>query len=168
MKDRTDLLNLVNELDCKCGVELGVANGPYSDDILRITQIKLFSIDRWSDHHGEDEYQYVIERLKQYGDRSVIIRATFEDALSQFDDSSLDFVYIDGYAHNAQEGGKTLTDWWPKLRSGGIFSGHDYDKRQWLENKKAVDKFITIHKLQLHVTKDTQRDVFRSWFTIKP
>jgi len=166
IKDRTDLLNLVNELNCKCGVELGVANGYYSNDILRITPIKLFSIDRWSDHHGEDEYQHVIEQLKQYGDRSVIIRSTFDDALSQFDDSSLDFIYIDGYAHTAQEGGKTLSDWWPKLRDGGIFSGHDYD-RQWLENTKAIDKFIATHKLQLQTTRDTQTDRFRSWFTIK-
>lgn len=28
-----------------------------------------------------------------------------------------DFVYIDGYAHTGEENGKTIIDWWRKVRT---------------------------------------------------
>lgn len=149
VKDRLDLLNLINELEYDgCGVELGVAKGSYSNHILQVTKLKLFSIDRWSDHHGEDQYQETIELLKQYGDRSTIIRKTFHDAVIQFQDASFDFIYIDGYAGEGQENGETLADWWPKLRSRGLFSGHDYSKR-WSVTISIVNQFLQSHNLTI-------------------
>ena len=47
------------------------------------------------------------------------------DALGDFKDRSLDFVYIDGL-HDFDNVMMDLIGWNRKVRSGGIISGHDY------------------------------------------
>jgi hypothetical protein len=52
-----------------------------------------------------------------------------EDSLSvskKFKDNSLDFIFLDGYS-NANEVETDLNVWYPKLKNGGLFSGHDWD-----------------------------------------
>jgi predicted O-methyltransferase YrrM len=153
------------------GVELGVAGGAYSDTLLRLGKLRhLYSIDRWSDHHDQAEYERAKELLSQHRRRSVILRTSFSEAVKAFTDGSLDFAYIDGYAHEGQEGGKTLADWWPKLRSGGIFAGHDYSPR-YPATVKAVDEFAAAHGLTVNVTDAGTGGVFDSepsWWVVKP
>ena len=55
-----------------------------------------------------------------------------------------DFIYIDAYAGSGQDNGKILNDWWPKLKSGGIFAGHDYDVK-WPATIQAVDQFCAFN-----------------------
>ena len=161
-KTRADLAGIFSGV----GVELGVAAGDYSESILRNPAVtRLYSVDRWSDHHNEAEYQRACNRLAVFGPRSVIVRDTFEGAACGFADASLDFVYIDGYAHTGQESGKTLADWWSKLKPGGIFAGHDYSCRQYPQTVSAVDAFAVQHGLCLHVTAGEE---LPSWATIKP
>jgi hypothetical protein len=150
------------------GVELGVAAGAFSEIILKQGRIRqLWSIDRWSDHHGISEYFEASKRLSRAGQGRVLtLRSTFSEALPLFNDESLDFVYIDGYAHTGQEGGATLRDWWAKLKPGGIFSGHDYHPR-WAATVKEVDRFAEAHSLQVSTTA-ASGDEFPSWFLIKP
>ena len=148
---------------CGCGAELGVAAGSYSACILRNPAVtRLYSVDRWSDHHDAAEMRRACESLSAFGDRSVVLRSTFADAAAQFADGSLDFVYVDGYAHTGQDGGRTLRDWWPKLRVGGIFAGHDYCET-YRPTMEAVDKFCQEHELPLHVTSEE----LPSWVTVK-
>ena len=98
------------------GVELGVAKGAFSELILRTPRVqRLWGIDRWTDHHDSSEYVEASQRLAKVGHgRSLLLRLTFEEALPHFIDEALDFVYIDGYAHTGQEGGKTIEQWWRK------------------------------------------------------
>lgn len=145
--------------------ELGVAAGEYSAILLERGRVDvLYSIDRWADHHDEAEMRIAQERLAKFQSRSRIIRATFADAVKDFDDEMFDFLYIDGYAHTGQDGGRTLRDWWPKLRSGGIFAGHDYSP-QFQPTIDAVDAFAAEHGLTIRLTMD---DALPSWWTIKP
>jgi predicted O-methyltransferase YrrM len=152
----------------RTGVELGVAAGHYSAEIAEHVTM-LWSIDRWSDHHGTAEYLRAVKRLDRSNVR--VVRATFEEALALFPDGSLDFVYIDGYAHTGQEGGKTLEQWWPKLRSGGTFAGHDYHPR-WQLTVDAVDAFMQARELDFWITQEVPdeelRTGFPSWWCIKP
>lgn len=123
------------------GIELGVASGYFSETILRNIEVsRLYSVDRWSDHHDNSEYILCASRLSRFGCRSVMMRMDFSDAIIHFPDNFFDFIYIDAYAHEGQQGGKLLDDWWPKLKVGGIFSGHDYDEK-WPLTVKAVDRF---------------------------
>lgn len=67
------------------------------------------------------------------------------EALAQFPDRSLDFVYIDGnhkYGHVAMD----LTEWSQKIKKGGVISGHDYyyeiERRANRAVRPAVDGFV--------------------------
>lgn len=152
------------------GVELGVAAGEFSAVILRNKRCKrLWSIDRWSDHHGAEEYRKASAELSRISQgRCVPLRMTFSEAAGTFPDGSLDFIYIDGYAHTGQENGQTLEQWWPKLRQGGIISGHDYHPK-YQKTIDAVDAFVAKHKLALHLTEEGHgSDAFPSWWAVKP
>lgn len=187
---------LAQQLFRGTGVELGVAWGEFSEQILRqqvllisveLKQVseslyqwtgagpvmmpepfhhvnKLYSIDRWTEaHHGMEEYLRALNRLAEFGQRSTVLRATFEEALGLFEPESLDFVYVDGYAHTGQEGGKTLEDWWPKIQPGGVMAGHDYDPL-FQPTIDAVDAFVTRHGLEMHLTGEEK---LRSWWVVK-
>jgi len=75
----------------------------------------------------------------------------------------LDFVYVDGYAHTGQEGGRTLDQWWAKVRPGGIMAGHDYHE-QWPLTVQAVNQFAARIGLAVHLTHE---DEFPSWYFFK-
>lgn len=147
------------------GVELGVARGDFSADVLTWSFCKLlYSIDRWTEpHHDIHEYQRALDRLNPFWTRSRVLRATFEEALVLFQPDSLDFVYVDGYAHTGQEGGKTLEDWWPKIKPDGVMAGHDYDPL-FQPTIDAVDAFVARHGLELHLTEEEK---LRSWWVVK-
>jgi|11_taG_2_1085331.scaffolds.fasta_scaffold17293_3 hypothetical protein len=150
------------------GIELGVASGWFSDRILRLSNLnKLYSVDRWAGDRGHNFHQYskALELLSPHGERSAVIKAEFREIVNLFDDGYFDFIFIDGYAHTGQESGKTLDDWWPKLRNGGIFSGHDYSEKRWPKTFHEVNKFLDRKNLKLSgVTEDKDP----SWYLIKP
>ncbi|RYD91765.1 MAG: class I SAM-dependent methyltransferase, partial [Sphingomonadales bacterium] len=85
------------------GVELGVAAGDFSERILKHDHIGyLFSVDMWAGDrgHGVDQYREAIVRLSPYRQRNAMMRMRFDEALPLFNDESLDFIYVDGYAHD--------------------------------------------------------------------
>lgn len=164
--NRNSLPFLLRELGINRPIiaELGVAAGDYSDILLRsVPDSLVYSVDRWTDHHGEAEFRSVVERFAEYGPRSIIVRGSFQDVRPQFDDESLDMVYVDGYAHTGQEGGRTLDEWWSAVRPGGIFGGHDYDLA-WPATIIAVDRFAAKHGIPISTTKT---DRYQSWWTVK-
>jgi predicted O-methyltransferase YrrM len=147
------------------GVELGVAAGHFSAVILSNPHVRLLaSVDRWSDHHDEDEYRRARERLSVFKLRSIVMRYDFAEAVRLFADGSLDFAYLDAYAHEGQCGGRLLEDWWPKVKSGGIFAGHDYHP-EYQPTVDVVDAFVAKHGLQLNLTTEAK---YPSWWVIKP
>ena len=58
-----------------------------------------------------------------------------------FEDESVDFIYLDAYAHTGQENGRLIDLWWRKLNGGGLFAGHDYDPK-WPQTVEAVDDVL--------------------------
>ena len=150
-------------------LELGVAQGEFADLVLSKYPVVLYGIDRWSDHHNDREYKNTLDRLSKFGDRSIIIRKTFEEAVHDFEDGFFDLIYIDGYAHTGQENGRTLRDWYPKLKSGGIFSGDDYSKK-YPQTISAVDRFLSEYNLELHLTDEIGESIWsksHTWYTTK-
>jgi hypothetical protein len=59
-----------------------------------------------------------IKTLKSIGleKNYVLLRMSFDEAAELFDDEFFDFIYFDGYAHTGEEGGKTFSDWYQKLK----------------------------------------------------
>ena len=160
---RKQLAKLAEGICC----ELGVCKGEYSEAILQGSNCELlYSIDRWAGDRGHNNKQYMqaMSRLHPYGGRNMVLRMSFEEACERFPNGFFDFIYIDGYAHTGQDGGKTLEQWWPLLKSGGIFAGHDYCPK-WAATMKAVDSFVSHRGLKLYTT---QKDRYPSWFVFKP
>jgi hypothetical protein len=157
--DRRGLASLFNGN----AVELGVASGSFSKMILENGSCsRLWSIDRWSDHHDISEYIKASNMLAGINPGvSLTMRMTFEEALPHFGDESLDAIYIDGYAHAGQEDGATLAGWWPKLKRGGLFAGHDYHP-QWPKTIEAVDRFAAENGFEFKLT--VESNGFPSWY----
>ena len=146
-------------------IELGVARGDFAVQLMDENPMAVYiGIDRYSDHHGEEEFRIAKGRIEAYGRRGVLVRATFQEAVEMFTDGINALVYLDGYAHTGQEGGRTLRDWWPKVRPGGIFAGHDYHPR-YQATVDAVDAFGAEHGLALNIIEETP---FPSWWVRKP
>jgi FkbM family methyltransferase len=155
------------------GIELGVAAGDFSERVLNTSKLGyLYSVDMWAGDrgHGVDQYKTAIGRLHPYRDRNAILRMRFDEALGLFGDHSLDFIYVDGYAHDGEEGGRTFHEWYPKLRSGGIIAGDDYHA-DWPLVVQAVDAFVAHHGLELHViqcSEEAWNSRYPTWFALKP
>lgn len=131
---------LINELKLETGVEIGVDKADFSEHILSKTDIAhYYCVDTWQDDFGSNtsmtksrfdadgnvRYEEASTRLAEYGDRAIILRGTSMEAVPNFNDNSLDFVYIDG-DHSLEGIYDDIKAWTPKVRIGGIVSGHDY------------------------------------------
>lgn len=117
------------------GVEIGVARGKNSEEILEMLPVeKLYLVDPydgsgdyWQD--PENEVQRALaeakQRLEPYKDRIEWVRKTSSEAASSIPDD-LDFVYIDGnheYGYVKQD----IENYWPKIREGGAIGGHNLE-----------------------------------------
>lgn len=124
------------------GAEFGVAKGYFSESLLRSGRFRcLYSIDRWSDHHDDEEYSFVRDRLAPFGENSQVMRMSFHDALSVIPEKSLDFIYVDGYAHTGQDA-EIARQALSKLKPGGLIAMHDYDKFSWPLNFEYISKLF--------------------------
>jgi predicted O-methyltransferase YrrM len=84
----------------------------------------------------ESAYYANIEPLKDY---ITTIALPSLEAVKQFEDESLDFVYIDA-AHDYDNVKADILAWKPKVKKGGILAGHDYVHPPV---KRAVDELLT-------------------------
>lgn len=153
------------------GIELGVAAGSFSARMVQSGKFhQFFGVDVYGDTHDITEYK---KALRTVGLRSNyhLLRMTFDDALDVFPDNFFDFIYVDGYAHTGEEGGRTLIDWYAKLKPGGVMAGDDYDAQRWPLVVWAVHHLVAQLGLSLKVTdqvQDAAYNKFRSWFFTKP
>lgn len=178
IQNRGELTELIRYHNLKTGLELGVFDGRFSEVLLAGSSLnKLYSVDAWDLRYFkpgrtaesvEEAYSKTKDRLGKFGERSEILRMESSEAAEQFPDGFFDFIYIDA-SHGYMEVLRDLVIWWPKLRLGGLFSGHDYFHRP--EKKldywgvvQAVDAFVARHKLDLAVTKEKMP----SWYLLKP
>lgn len=129
-------------------VELGVASGKFSSEILNICNPKkLYLVDTWSPNSTEGTKQEVEEKFKnQIKDHSVsILNSSSLDVVKQFNDSTLDWIYIDT-DHSYKTTISELRLWASKIKDTGIIAGHDYDMGSWVHGYKygvieAVNQF---------------------------
>jgi FkbM family methyltransferase len=153
LQDRCEfVINLPNNI--KVAAEIGVEEGVFSEMILKHNyQITLYSIDAWGpcDWYKDSKstnkkywYNYFVKtkkRLAKFGNRSQIIKQQSNEAYKNFDDNFFDFIYIDanhGYNYISED----INNWFPKLKVGGIFAGHDYCNKFCPGVVQAVDEFI--------------------------
>ncbi len=153
------------------GIELGVAGGGFSKRMLDSKHFHRFwGVDAYSDHHDVPQFK---KALRTVGlDRNYhLLRMTFDEALDLFPDEFFDFVYVDGYAHTGEEGGRTILDWYTKVKPGGILAGDDYDPVRWPLVVWGVHHLVSQIGVQLRVTENILEGSYSnyaSWFLTKP
>jgi hypothetical protein len=158
------------------GVEVGVYKGGYTELFCK-AGLDIMGIDPWQSYEDyndkrvdfqkqQDElYDESKRRLAPYSN-CTLIRKTSMDAVKDFADESLDFVYIDGH-HGFKYVAEDIWEWHKKVKKGGIVAGHDYftlnkDPRHPYCNhvKEVVDAYV----LALGIDNlEIMSDKFHSW-----
>jgi hypothetical protein len=167
-----DLMPLIREIPNPVGIEIGVDEGPTSWYWLKnIPTLKLHGIDPFIEYVDwypgglrqqeglNQRYQLAISRLEPYMDRWMHHKMTSDEAVNLFEDLSIDFIFIDGL-HEYDQVLKDCYNYYPKIKSGGIFSGHDYRVVEGVG--RAVDQFAA--KVNKQVMYLPDNDV---WYWIK-
>ena len=121
------------------GVEIGVCLGTTTKHFLQnIPNINyLWAIDPYptfTDWNGFEMTREIQNKFKHYSygqlglwienGKLCFIDEKSEDFAEVIQDSELDFIFIDG-DHSYEGVSKDIKLWWPKVKSGGIFAGHD-------------------------------------------
>jgi len=196
---RNLILDLKNLYPNGKGAEIGVFKGETSKAILNNWDGTLYMIDVWralnwenyedSSNHSihTTAYKETMDNIQGLEDRGIMIRASSKQASNLIADNSLDWIWID--ANHAYDYVKEDIElWWPKLKKGGLFSGHDYMNMDWYNDPKfapngkdkyiysntgyyhgvfgvnpAVDEFASKHGYQVNVTKEW----FGTWYFTK-
>jgi hypothetical protein len=94
---------------------------------------------------GNDFYNEVIKNIEPMKDCITLHQMSSHDAYSLFEDESIDFLFIDAH-HTYEDVKRELELWYPKVKTNGIISGHDYI---WIGAviKKAVDEFFGVENV---------------------
>ena len=163
MKNRAELAKHFAELGFQDGVEVGVADGFFSEVICKANPgVMLYCVDPWEFYPGyttfkknqaefDALYEDAKKRLEPLG--CALIRARGVEAAKEFGEEELDFVFLDG-DHKYDAVKEDIATWAPKVRIGGIVSGHDYyltraGNRGVID---AVDQYVAANGYELQTT----------------
>ncbi len=131
---RNDLAKLFAELGFMHGAEIGVAEGKFSEVLLKANpDLHLLLVDPWHAYSGnpqnkskeKNEYAYneCARKVSGYRNAKMDMRLSME-AVLDVPDGSLDFCYVDAH-HSYQFCMPDICEWAKKVRSGGIVAGDD-------------------------------------------
>jgi predicted O-methyltransferase YrrM len=150
---RGQLAILFGRLGFNEGVEVGTFRGVWALELMQANpELHLTCIDPWLKYDLvarkqetlDSAYDQAMERLN--GLNVTTIRKKSMDAVNDFEDGSMDFVYIDGnHAFNYVM--MDLIHWVPKVKKGGIFALHDYHGQVGADVIKAVDAYTHVHHI---------------------
>jgi len=75
----------------------------------------------------DDLYTTFLKNTNPIKDRITPIKSLSWEVADQFEDESVDFVYVDA-DHRYESVIKDLLAWWPKVKTGSYFGGDDFTK----------------------------------------
>ena len=120
-------------------VELGTHNGVSyaafcSSIVADGIDCRCTAVDTWrGDRHAGEYDNEIFTNLKawhddRYAGFSTLMRCTFDEALPQIEDGSVDLLHIDGL-HTYEEVRHDFETWLPKLSRRGVVLLHDTEER---------------------------------------
>ena len=124
---------LVQERGLVRGAELGVRRGELTASLLeRHPGLSMIAVDLWAPHptfteryDHEGDLRRFRENVRDFEARVTVLRLLTTEAARHVADGSLDFVFVEA-THTYAALASDLDAWLPKLRPGGLVSGHDY------------------------------------------
>lgn len=117
---------LVKERGFRTGAELGVDKGILFAMLLKeCPDLTLIGVDTFPDR---DRSRRAFQTAARYRVRGKLWETDTITAAGEIADRSLDFVFIDA-DHRYAAVRDDIAAWSPKVRPGGWFGGHDYDRR---------------------------------------
>jgi len=130
-------------------VEIGTYNGDFAEKNLRNFKGDYYMVDI----AVRNELQV---RLNSWRNEPHIhfLKMKSTEAADTFKDESLDWVYIDA-RHDYESVLEDMNAWWPKVKQGGLFSGHDY-----CASKKDRQKYP--HLPWCGIYQNTPKDAYRA------
>jgi len=172
---KPSLHNLLEKKDL-VGVEIGTYKGEGVYKIFNNLSIsKLYTIDpynfknliagvNFTKEDAESLKQSMKNALSVYGDKIEIINKTSIEAANLISER-LDFVYLDG-DHSYETVKKELELYYPKVKSGGLLAGHDFNGD---DNgvERAVVEFFSAKGLQVNTNLDLEDGRTNEWWIIK-
>jgi O-antigen biosynthesis protein len=122
------------------------------------TNTRCFAVDTWQGDPQAGIYgPEVLDDLRShhdslYGGFSKLVQSTFDEALRQFEDESIDLLHIDG-CHTYEAVKHDFESWLPKVRPGGVVVLHDIAEVQsdfganrfWAEINPGYSHFEFAH-----------------------
>lgn len=130
---RDDLPQFFVDMGFRVGAEIGVDKGEFSEKFAQ-AGLSLYAIDPWfsykdyEDSRGHARLDFLYEHTKRVlapYPKCKVIRKDSMEAVRDFEDNSLDFVYIDGN-HQFKYVAEDIVEWSKKVKVGGVICGHDY------------------------------------------
>lgn len=162
---RVALAELFGELQFTVGVEVGTRKGDFAKILCaKNPGLTLTCVDPWMAYGGSTQekqdaiYAHAMAALKGLPVR--VFRKPSLDAVDDFDDAILDFVFIDGN-HLFDFAMQDIIHWAPKVRKGGIVCVHDYHPFVGADVVMAVNAYTHCHGITpWYVTREREATAF--------
>lgn len=176
---RHDLAKLFAQKGFKIGAEVGVAGGKFSKALVDTNPgLKLYLVDTWQRYkenprgglQEQHDRNWILAHERTAGKDVEFKKGFSMDVVREFEDESLDFVYIDAH-HSFDYVMQDIIEWAKKVKYGGIISGHDYYNFKWAGVMAAVDVYVKSHNVKLGLTSELTDNGEVSWWfykTFKP
>jgi len=155
--------------------EIGVEYGGFTDTYFSIEH-EIHLIDMWqtdgndyyfSSRPGqvEDGYSTI---LNKYGNLNnvKIVKMKSLDASKLYYDNYFDWIYIDA-DHSYQSVKEDIIYWFPKLKEGGMISGHDIDPSPYDLNFEKYGVNKAVYEIFGSSVKLTDEHYYKSWYVFK-
>jgi len=149
-----DFYTFVSQKNFKSFVEVGVWKGHsicFLGNLLKDKEVSIYAVDLWDKTYRYENtdkknivpflYDIYLKNLElnNLTNKITNIKKISWEAANDFEDSSIDFVFIDA-DHEYDSVVKDINAWLPKIRKGGMISGHDYFNPCGV--KQAVDEIF--------------------------
>lgn len=148
--------------------EVGVDRGNFASVILGGWLGKVYyAVDLWARQDPriypevfDHDFSYRCASDLAYRDRRVRLMKMYSvEAARQIPNNFLDWVWIDAN-HDFGPVFDDMTAWWPKVKHGGIFSGHDYPLPTVMT---AVQMWRFLNQQESELV-----SIDSSWYMVKP
>lgn len=201
INSRENFTEIFNTLNYKLGLELGTYQGIFAKHILNNWNGNLICIDLFDRQDNNDLlnstgfYKHDLpnknlilpifnQNTNSVKNNCLTIQSDTINAAKFFPDNYFDFIYIDA-DHSYNSVTNDITTWYPKLKSKGLFAGHDflsefdysqknneifqpYNKSEYVGTfgvNTAVTDFTNQYNIKFYTTNEPY---WKSWFWFKP